>query len=221
MERWRSLADKTLDVGDFCGQEAYIGLDLATKVDIAALVRLFWAEIDGARHYYAFPRLYAPEAALLHSKNAKMYAGWAEGGYLEVMDGEEIALGQIEDDVKAMSSQHPVREVAYDPWQATQLAQGLRKERVEAVEYRNTVPNMCPPMRELEGAIASGRFHHPDNPVFNWMASNVVAKEDAKENVFPRKELPENKIDGMVALFMAMGRAMHAEQPKKAKVFYL
>ena len=69
---------------------------------------------------------------------------------------------------------------------------------------------MSPPMRELEGAIASGRFHHNDNPVFNWMASNVVAKEDAKDNIFPRKELQESKIDGVVALLFAMGRAMHS-----------
>jgi phage terminase large subunit-like protein len=66
-------------------------------------------------------------------------------------------------------------------------------------------------MRELEGALAAGRFHHPDNPVLNWMVSNVVAKEDAKQNVFPRKELPENKIDGVVAVLFALGRAVVME----------
>ena len=70
---------------------------------------------------------------------------------------------------------------------------------------------MSPPMRELEGALASGRFHHPNNPVLNWMASNVVAKEDAKQNIFPRKEVSENKIDGIVALLFALGRAMVME----------
>jgi phage terminase large subunit-like protein len=44
------------------------------------------------------------------------------------------------------------------------------------------------------------------------MAANVVAKSDAKDNIFPRKELPDNKIDGIVALLMAMGRAMLGEQ---------
>jgi phage terminase large subunit-like protein len=104
-----------------------------------------------------------------------------------------------------------VREVVYDPWQATQIAQAVREEGIEAVEYRNTVANMSPPMRELEGALASGRFHHPDNPVLNWMASNVVAKEDAKQNIFPRRETSSNKIDGMVAILFALGRAMVME----------
>lgn len=58
----------------------------------------------------------------------------------------------------------------------------------------------------------AGRFHHDGNPVMDWMAANVVAKSDAKDNIFPRKELPDNKIDGIVALLMAMGRAMLGEQ---------
>jgi len=76
------------------------------------------------------------------------------------------------------------------------------------------VGNMSPAMRELEGAIASGRFHHNNNPVFNWMASNVEVRTDAKDNIFPRKagNQPDSKIDGMVALIMAIGRAMHNEE---------
>ena len=127
------------------------------------------------------------------------------------MDGAEIAFSQVQDDVLAIPQTHPVKELVYDPWQATQIAQTVRDEGIEAVEYRNTVQNMSPPMRELEGALASGRFHHPDNPVLNWMASNVVAKEDAKQNIYPRKELSENKIDGIVALLFALGRAMVIE----------
>jgi phage terminase large subunit-like protein len=148
-----------------------------------------------------------PEDALDSAKNAKTYAGWATGGYLDLMDGAEISFAQVQEDILSIPETHSVREVVYDPWQATQIAQAIRDEGMEAVEYRNTVANMSPPMRELEAALAAGRFHHPDNPVFNWMASNVVAKEDAKSNIFPRKELPENKIDGIVALLFALGRA--------------
>jgi phage terminase large subunit-like protein len=36
----------------------------------------------------------------------------------------------------------------------------------------------------------------------------VVCHRDAKDNIYPRKERPENKIDGAVALIMALGRAM-------------
>jgi phage terminase large subunit-like protein len=63
-------------------------------------------------------------------------------------------------------------------------------------------------MKELESAVKAGRLHHDGNPVLMWMISNVVAKIDAKDNIYPRKEKPENKIDGVVALIMAIGRAM-------------
>jgi phage terminase large subunit-like protein len=216
MEQWQRAADSTLTPVDFADCPAVVGLDLATRIDVAARVSLFWKDIAGERHYYAFPTFYLPEGALVGLKNAASYEGWAAGGHIDLMDGDEISFNQIQEDVQALPDTYSVREVAYDPWQATQLAQSLRSEGVEAVEFRNTVGNMSPPMRELEGALASGRFHHPDNPVFNWMASNVVAKEDAKENIFPRKELPENKIDGIIALIMAMGRAMHGEDTSHA-----
>lgn len=212
MEQWAKAGDDDLTIDKVAGLPAILGLDLATRIDIAARVSLFWKDIEGQRHYYAFPHFYLPESALESLKNASSYTGWAASGHIDLMDGEEISFNQVQDDIKALPDTYSIREVAYDPWQATQLAQNLREDGVEAVEFRNTVGNMSPAMREIEGALAAGRFHHPNNPVFNWMASNIVAKEDAKENIFPRKELPEAKIDGMVALIMAMGRAMHGEE---------
>ena len=211
MEQWSKAGDDSLRIEDFADCEGIVGLDLAVRVDIAARVSLFWREIDGRRHYYAFPHFYLPEDAIDSAKNGKTYAGWAAQGHIDLMDGAEISLLQVQEDILAIPKTHSIRELVYDPWQATQIAQAVREEGIEAVEYRNTVQNMSPPMRELEGALASGRFHHPNNPVLNWMASNVVAKEDAKQNIFPRKELSENKIDGMVAILFAMGRAMVME----------
>jgi len=213
MEHWNRQATH-LKIDDFDGEPSYIGLDLATRMDIAARVSLFWRDIKGQRHYYLFPTFYLPEDALQSSKNAKVYQGWATKGYINLLDGAEIDLNGIQEDILSLAGSQQVEEVVYDPWQATQLAQSLRAERVVAVEYRNTVQNLNPPMREMEAALAAGRLWHPDNPVLNWMASNVVAKSDAKDNIFPRKESPDSKIDGIVAALFAMGRAMHAEESK-------
>jgi len=211
MEQWAKAGDGSLKIENFGDCPCVIGLDLATRIDIAAMVSLFWRDIEGQRHYYAFPRFYLPEDALENAKNAKTYAGWAASGHLHLMDGAEISFKEIQEEILSIPDTHSVYEVAYDPWQATQIAQALREEGVESVEYRNTVGNMSPPMKELEAALASGRFHHPDNPAFNWMASNVVAKLDAKDNIFPRKDVEHNKIDGIVACLFALGRAVHAE----------
>lgn len=208
MEQWRACGDSTLRREDFAADPCYLGLDLATRVDIAARADMFVRVIDGRTHYYLFPKFYLPESALDSAKNAEIYRGWSIAGHIDVMAGDEIDFAAIQSEVLDLPASMTLCEMAYDPWQATQLAQSLRAEGVEAVEFRHTVGNMSPSMRELEGAIASGRFHHDDNPCLNWMAANVVAKADAKDNIYPRKELPDNKIDGMIAAIMALGRAM-------------
>jgi phage terminase large subunit-like protein len=63
-------------------------------------------------------------------------------------------------------------------------------------------------MKTLEALVLQGKLRHDGDPVLTWMASNVVAHLDAKDNIYPRKERPENKIDGIVALIMALARAM-------------
>ena len=77
------------------------------------------------------------------------------------------------------------------------------------VEYRQQVKEMTQAMKEMEGAISAGRFHHNNDPVLTWQAGNVVNKIDAKGNYYPCKERYHNKIDGMVATIMAIGRAMY------------
>ena len=213
MEHWNNAADPDLREEDFSDALCCIGLDLATRIDICGVVRLFAREIDGKTHYYAFPRLYLPEEALISAKNATTYRGWAADGYLTVHDGAETSYSRVQEDIEADVKAFQVSEVVYDPWQATQMAQNLREGGIESVEMPNNAKNLSPAMRDLEAALASGRFHHPDNKVLNWMAGNVVAAPDAKDNLFPRKETNQShqKIDGIVALLYAWARAMHFE----------
>lgn len=209
LAQWKRAEDKSLSFESMAGVSGWLGLDLATRIDVAAKVALFRRQVDGANHYYAIPRFYVPEYALGdENPNAATYAKWVAEGHMIVHDGAEVDFGQIQADILAMPEKMYVVELAYDPWQSTQIAQAIREEGVEAVEYRNVVSNMSPPMKELEGALAAGRFHHDGNPVLTWMAANVVAKPDAKENIYPRKNDKAQKIDGIVALLFALGRAI-------------
>ncbi|MDE9566783.1 terminase large subunit, partial [Xenorhabdus bovienii] len=74
---------------------------------------------------------------------------------------------------------------------------------------------MSDPMKELEAAIQSGRFHHDGHPIMSWCLGNVVGKTLAGNDdiVRPIKEHKDSKIDGAVALIMAMGRAILHEAP--------
>ena len=207
MKAWDRAGDKSLRIEAFDGQECWIGLDLASKVDIAAKVLLFTREFEGKVHYYAFGRYYLPESAVEESRNSQ-YSGWARMERLIVTPGNVTDYDYIKDDMREDSKKYQLKEVPYDPFQATQLSTEMFAEGFPMVEVRPTVLNFSEPMKSLEALVLSGRFHHDGCPVLTWMVSNVVCHRDQKDNIYPRKEREENKIDGVVALLMCLNRAI-------------
>jgi phage terminase large subunit-like protein len=203
MRKWDECADPTLEISDFGGEECYMALDLASKTDIAAKINLFVK--DG--EYYAFGNYYLPRETVDRGENAQ-YSGWESLGLLTVTDGAIIDFQVIEDKILNDCKQFDVIEVPYDPFQATQLSMRLLNQGVNMVEVRPTVLNFSEPMKQLEALVLSGKFHHNGDPILTWMVSNVVCHTDAKDNIYPRKERPENKIDGVVALIMSLSRAI-------------
>jgi len=221
MAAWERAGDAKLTREDFAGEACTVGLDLASKTDIAARVLLFWRDLphrdavkaeagEVERHYYAFLDSYLPEAAVVDGRNAS-YSGWERDGRLATTPGEVLDFGEIRRAVLDDGARFEVREVDFDPWQATQLAAELQAEGLPMVEMRPTVQNFSGPMKELEALVLDGRFHHDANPVLRWMVGNVVCHRDAKDNIYPRKERPENKIDGVVAIVMALAGAMRQD----------
>ena len=203
MISWRKCIDTNMHISDFEGKPCYLGLDLASKVDFAVMMQLF-AE-NG--HYYVFPKYYLPEETAENSSNSQ-YSGWARTDLITLTPGAVIDYEYIEDDMKEISSKFDILEVPYDPFQATQLSTRMMNEGFPMVEMRPTVLNFSEPMKELEKLVLEGKFHHNGDPILTWMISNVVCHTDAKDNIYPRKERPENKIDGVVALIMGLNRAL-------------
>jgi len=206
MRAWDRCADHTLDLDAYLGQPCWIGLDLASKTDIAALLLIFaHQEIDGA--FAVFGRYYLPEDTVQATGNSQ-YPGWMNSGRLTVTPGNVIDFGWIEADLLDFASRFALQAVAFDPFQATQLSTRMLAEGLPMIEVRPTVLNFSEPMKTLEALVLQERLIHDGDPVLGWMASNVVAHLDAKDNIYPRKERPENKIDGIVALIMALSRAI-------------
>jgi phage terminase large subunit-like protein len=134
------------------------------------------------------------------------YKAWADEGWITLTPGNVIDYEYIKQHLYVLKSQCQLTEVSYDPFQATQLAIQLSQEGFPMVEYGMTVRNMSDPMKELDRLIVAEKIHHRGDPVLSWMLSNVVARWDLKDNVFPRKESAEQKIDGAVALIMGIAR---------------
>jgi len=201
---WHACAKPSIRPEHYKGNRLFIGLDLASTKDIAALKMLF--ALEGGR-YASFGRFYLPEAAIENGAN-EHYAGWAKDGHLIVTDGNMIDYRQIEVDILDIHSKFGVSELAFDPAYAQMMVQRLGEQGITCVDLRPTVLNFSAPMKHLDGLILSGLIEHDRDPCMTWQMSNVVSKTDQKDNVYPNKERPEAKIDGPVALIMAMARAM-------------
>lgn len=211
MSRWRKCYRPDMELSDFAGMPCIYGVDLATKIDIAAVVRLFWRkEEDDKCHYYVFPTFFLPSERIENSSNSQ-YEGWAKEGLIQVTDGPITDLSYIESYIAKDCQNYETLFVGYDPWQATQMAQNLRLEGAPMIEIGATVLNFSEPMKQIQALVYDKRLHTDGNPVLEWMASNVVCHMDVKENIYPRKEKNENKIDGMVALIIAMNLAIKKE----------
>lgn len=203
MRAWDACADHTISEEQFAGMECDVALDLATKVDIASRVKVFKKDDK----FYVFDTHYLPEETAMRAENSQ-YMGWVRQGHLQVTPGEVIDFDAIENDLRFDAKRFRFKSVAYDPWQATQLASHMLAEKMPMVEVRQTVANMSEPMKQVQALVLQRKLVHNGNPVLTWMISNVVAHLDAKDNIYPKKERPENKIDGVVALIMAIGRAI-------------
>lgn len=217
-QQWLDISkwDKTvtdLSMGDFIGCPCIIGMDLASKIDLATIVIVFWrVESDGLLHFYAFQKSWIPAERVKSSRNV-FYANWVKAGHLHTNSGEITDYTQIEQEIIEISKNHDVLCVAYDPAQATMISQNLINEGITMVELTQNVRNLSEPMKQVQAWLYSGRLHHADDPLFRWQAGNVVAHLDAKENIYPRKEkgAGDPKIDSIVALIMATNQIIQKD----------
>ena len=211
MEKWKALADPTLRIEDFAGEPCLIALDLASEIDIASKIYLFSRTLQEKPHFYCFSKHYLNQQAIEEGRG-EHYAAWAEDGWLTSTPGNVTDYVAIAADLVEDSGRYAVTEVPHDPYHAAALVQFIQKselwdQSIEFVKVQQTLQNMSPAMKQLEALVLDGRLHHDGDPVLEWMISNVVAKTISKDNIAPDKEAPDRKIDGAIALMMAISRA--------------
>ncbi len=186
-----------------------VGLDLASTTDIASIAKIFKRSIDGVEHFYVITRNYVPESAAQKPENVH-YLGWVKSGHLIETGGNMIDLEFIQSELLEDTHVVNVREIAKDPWGGQQLGANLANQGIEIVDIPMQTRYLSEPMKFIAALIDADppRFHHDGNPAFIWMMSNVEVKPDHNENIFPRKQAAQNKIDAAIALIVAMSRAM-------------
>lgn len=214
MEDWKKCEDQSLNIDQFRGEDCILAFDLARKLDMNSMARLFSRQVDGKTHYYCVgPKFWVPEDTAFDNEDRRLgerYQGWIESKHLDATDGSEVDYREILECAKEANLETPAQESPIDPHGAANLSHQLDDEGLNPITMVQNYTNMSDGMKELEAAIVSGRFHHDGNPIMTWCVGNVVGKylPGNDDVVRPIKQGDHNKIDGAVALIMAVGRAL-------------
>jgi phage terminase large subunit-like protein len=209
MVKWEACKDTTLKLEDFIGQPCYAAFDLASKIDISSLVLVF-EHNDG---YAAFAKHYLPEETVQLAGN-EHYDKWVKQGFIIQTPGARTDFKYIEDDLKAINSDHPICELAYDPRESTYLINNVMEwlGPEKCIEITQGPALMSEPMKEVEALIYDCKLWHNGDPVLTWMMGNIVKRQGRNTGpvkyYYPTKERNENKIDGGVCVIMGVGRAL-------------
>ncbi|WP_447639571.1 terminase large subunit [Pandoraea norimbergensis] len=213
LQKWNQC-DGAVDLDALVGEPCWGGLDLASTSDIAAF-RLVW-KVDGK--YYTWGRRWVPSnaVALRTERGTVPYQAWVTGGLLTQTDGDITDYEVIEQEILSENERFNIQNIAYDPWNASDLVNRLVAAEVPMIQFIQGPKSYHPAMQAAERAYIAGNLAHGGDPVLTWCASNLIARRDANLNMAPDKKNSADKIDDMVALLMAIGLTVgeSKEEPK-------
>lgn len=214
---WQSCAMAGLTLEQLKASPCWIGVDLGEVRDTTAVCFVFKVAEDT---YAVIPRIYLPEEAIAQSPTAQI-SGWVRTGHLISTPGNEADYARVIADLLAACKTLNVKEIDFDMHSARLMMQTLKdlleptmgRDRVDqfVIAVKQGLETMDPAMKTTERLVSGKRLQHDGNPVMAWMIANVVIERNYKDEIYPRKaggKDSANKIDGPVAFWTALSRAM-------------
>lgn len=216
--------------------ECFGGLDLSAKNDLTALI---FVALDGAGTWHVLPRFWTP-ADNLRDREARdrvPYTAWAKQGFLEAVPGKTIDYRYVARALAEMHGRLNIAGIKFDRWRVADLQRALQEEGVDAwidgqdeqipgglrlVPHGQGFRDMNPAVEILEDALIEGRIRHGMHPVLTMCASNVRVQSDPAGGRKFDKLKSTGRIDGVVALAMALnGAATCAFEPVESGLYDL
>jgi phage terminase large subunit-like protein len=209
MEVWRKNSLGPFDPAELMARPFFGAIDLSSRVDLSAWVKLF-PPIEGEERWKVVPRFWMPSDTVeaKSDRDQVQYRRWIENGLIEVTPGNVIDHNEIQAAVLEDCRICEPRSIAYDPWNATQLAVALLGEGLPMFEFVQGIRSFTAPTKQLEAWLLSEQLDHGDNEVLAWQASNLHVQMDKNDNRMPTKKHSTGRIDGIVGLIMCIGRSM-------------
>ena len=211
MDIWDECAFE-VNPDELIGRECYAGLDLSSTSDITAFVMVFPPR-NSEEKYMILPYFWIPEdnMKLRVRRDHVPYDVWEQRGFLNTTEGNVIHYDFIEKFIDDLGNKYHIKQIAFDRWGATQMVQDLEGMGFEVVPFGQGYKDMSPPTKELMKLTLEKKIAHGGHPALRWMLDNVFVRQDPAENIKMDKQKSTEKIDGAIALVMALDRAIRNE----------
>lgn len=211
MAKWKERGAITEIPVDTYGRSAYVGIDLSKRIDLTAAGIILPIDVDGIFKYVVRAHGFIPEDTVaVHEKTDKVpYRAWAKAGYLTITPGDVVDYRFIESWIHETTDDLGVnvKELCYDPYNATHFAQDFDAQGITTVEVRQGMRTLSEPTKAFREEAYRGNILHEPNPLLDWAVSNAVTKRDHNENIILDKEKSTNRIDPIAAVINAFSRA--------------
>jgi phage terminase large subunit-like protein len=219
MEKW-DACNLEVDETKLEGRVCYGGLDLSSTTDLTAFVLVFPPETED-EPYYVLPFFWIPEEniSLRVSRDHVPYDIWEKEGFLLTTEGNVVHYGFIEQFIEDLGMKYNIKEIAFDRWGAVQMSQNLMDMGFTVVPFGQGYKDMSPPTKELMKLVLEEKLAHGAHPVLRWCVDNIFVRTDPAGNIKPDKEKSTERIDGAVALIMALDRAIRNQGSDLGSVY--
>ena len=214
-EPWQACAFQ-VNLIALAGKPCYMGMDLSASDDIMAVALCFPPPTPKERYQFLYrfflPVEISPERA---GKQKIPYDAWIKKGLViatpgNVLDYEFITKRILED-----ALHYRIREIAFDPWDAHEIATKLTGRGFKIVPIRQTFSDMAGPTDFFKKKILAQTIAHNGNPVMNWMISCTELKKNKQGKTMPKKpnrEKSDDRIEGVVASIIALGKEIRTTE---------
>lgn len=203
------------------GRRCWGGLDVARVHDLSALALVFPPDdpVQGLRLATAADTLASKWKALVwhwcpadgilarERHDRVPYPQWRDEGWIEATPGNVTDFAHLQAAIMRVCADYQVEDIGFDRFFASETVQTLQGEGLAMVEFGQGFLSMASPTAELERMLMGGELVHDASPLMEWQAGNVITEVDPAGNLKPSKRKSRDRIDGIVATIMALGRA--------------
>jgi phage terminase large subunit-like protein len=198
------------DAGEISpGTRCWIGVDLSSPQDLTAVIALFEQPAGG---YFVKPWFAVPADSLRRrsERDGVPYDTWALEGHVHATGGSVVDYAAVEGYVADLAERYRVEAIAIDRWNSTGTQTRLQEIGLPVVTFGQGFASMSPAVKETERLILNRQLAHDGNPVMRWCLGNVAIAQDPAGNQKIDRARAREKVDGAVALAMAVGVAAAA-----------